>query len=115
MSERAAAARLAAIVLVLVGVGNVAFGVLALATALVRLTPPVAGTMIVLGLATAALGLLVGRGVRWATLAALVLFGTLFVVQAARAGIGDDPGSTIPSLITLTVVVVPLLVVQRGR
>lgn len=97
-------------VLGLLGLANVVVGVLALATGLVRLTPATAGSLLVLGVVTVALGVLVARAVRWATVLALVVFVGLFVAQAASGGGASGPA---PALVTLAVVVAPLVLALR--
>lgn len=109
------ATRVAGVVLLLVGGANIAFGVLSTATDLVRLAPPDAGLLAVLGVATVALGVLVLRGLRWAVNLALLVFGGLFVLQAARAATGGDVAGTAPALVVLALVVLPLLYARTRR
>lgn len=113
--EQRRAVRVAGVVLLLVGLANTAFGVLALTTDLVRLLPPDAGMLAALGVATAALGVLVLQGRRWAVTLALVVFGVLFVVQAVRAATAEDAAGSVPAMVTLALVVVPLLVARRRQ
>jgi|GEM_PF-6420509 len=95
----------------LLGVVNVAVGALAMVTGLVRLTPSTAGLLAVLGVVTVALGVLVARGVRWATGLALVVFVGLFVAQAGGGG-GGGPA---PALVTLAVVIALLVLALRAQ
>lgn len=109
--RRPAAPVVAGVVLGVVGLANVVVGVLAAVTGLVRLTPATAGTLAVLGLVTVALGVLVARRVRWATVLALVVFVGLFVTQAAAGG---DAAGPAPALVTLAVVIAPLVLALRS-
>lgn len=76
--------RLAGALLVVVGVLNLAFGVLSWLTEQVQLSTGVAGGLVTAGLVTAALGTLVWRGSRLATIIALTVFAMLLVFQLSE-------------------------------
>jgi hypothetical protein len=86
--------RLAGVLLVVIGGLNVGFGVANSLTDQLRLSPGVAGGLIVAGLVTAAVGVLVWRGNRAATVGALVVFVMLLLFQLSEvaADTGSDTG-----------------------
>ena len=108
--RRTGAARLAGVLLVLLGVTNVTLSAMALTGDAIRISDGTGLALGVLGLVTVVLGVLVFRGRRWAILAALVVFGGLFAIQL----FASSGGATTPALITLAVLVVPLLVALRA-
>ena len=94
----------------LVGVANVALGVLALATDRLRLDDPTSTALVVLGVLTLALGVLVAQGRRWAMVLAVVAFGGLFGIQA----FGASGGAPAPAVITLALVLLLLVLALRA-
>jgi hypothetical protein len=102
-------ARLAGGALAVVGALNLVLGVLSLTTDLVQLTPAVAGGLLTAGLLTAAVGALVWRGSRPATLVALTVFGILLVVRLGDLGAGGA-GDAGLGAVTLAVLVVVLAI-----
>lgn len=104
--------------LVLVGLVNASFGVLSLATDLVRLSPGAAGGLLVVGLLTVLLGVRVWQGSRLAAAVGLTAFGALLVLQlgdAAAGGTATGEGAG-PRLGVLAVLVIALgLAVRAGR
>jgi hypothetical protein len=86
---------------VLVGLANAVLGVLSLATDLTRLSSETAGVLLALGLATAVVGVFVWRGSRGALRVALVVFGTLFVLELVTAAVDGATGR----MVVLAVVV----------
>lgn len=87
----------------LLGLANVVFGVLSLATDLVRLSGGTARLLLALGLGTAVVGVFVWRGSRGALLGALVAFGLLLLLESVRPG--EDP---LGRVVVLAVVVAAL-------
>lgn len=87
------AARVAGVLLVLVGVLNVGFGVLSLASTAVRMGTGAAVALIVAGAVTAFAGWLVWGGNRSVAQIALVIFGWLLIAQTAdvMSHTGDIP------------------------
>jgi hypothetical protein len=83
------------VLLVLLGVANVVFGVFGLATDLVRLSRGTAGVLLALGLATAVVGVFVWRGSRGALRVALLVFGTLFVLEIVTAAVDGPTGRVV--------------------
>ena len=86
-------ARTAGGLVVLLGLANAVLGLLAMATDIILLSPGAAGGLLVLGLATIALGVMVVRGSKAAATAALTVFAILLVLQlgdAASGGTGAD-------------------------
>jgi hypothetical protein len=99
-------ARTAGGLVVLLGLANTVLGLLAMATDIILLSPGAAGGLLVIGLATIALGVMVLRGSRAAATAALTVFAILLVLQlgdAASGGTGAD-GAVGRSLVLLVVV-----------
>lgn len=112
------AAVLAGVLLSLVGLLNAMFGLASLTTDVVRLAPATAGALLVLGLVTAALGILIGRGSRAALTVALFTFGVLLVLQATDTLAGGREDSTgVPRLVVLALLVASLALARftRGR
>ena len=107
---RSAAARVAGVLLVLLGVMNLVLAGIALWTTMIRLSTATAVALGVLGLVTVVLGVFVARRRRWALVVSLVIFGVLFLVQAFAA----TGGGTAPALITLAVVLVPIVLALRA-
>lgn len=112
--------RLAGGLLVAVGAVNGVFGLLSLLSELVQLSPGVAGGLLVAGVVTAALGVLVWRGSRTATLVSLTVFGVLLVAQlpdllqgGSAEGVADHPARF--ALLGLIVAVLALAAVRLSR
>ncbi len=104
-------ARLAGALLILVGILNLGLGALSLVSDQVRLSADIAGGIVAAGLLTAAVGLLVARGSRLATMVALTVFGLLLVVQLvdlAQPG-GTAAGDTSASPLLRIVVLIALV------
>lgn len=99
--------RVAAGLLLVVGLTNAALAVLGLATDLIHLSPDVAGGLLVLGIATTAVGVLVWRGSRTALTLALVAFAALML---AEAGLSGTDGDALPRLVLLALLVATLAV-----
>jgi hypothetical protein len=101
-----------------VGVLNLAVGLLSLLTGFVRLSPAVSGGFVAVGLFTAAVGALVWRGSWPATVGALTIFAMLLVFQLtellAEAGEGAPAQSVAqdprPRLVVLGLLVAALAV-----
>lgn len=99
--------------MVLVGLANTAFGVLALATDLVRLSPPTSGGLLVAGVLTALTGMLVWDGSRLALALSLTVFVILLVLQLGDlAGSGADAAGVAPRLVVLGLLVASLALAQ---
>lgn len=103
--------------MVFLGLANATFGVLALTTDMVRLSPTTSGGLLVAGVLTALTGILVWGGSRLALALALTVFVILLVLQ-----IGDLAGSSgpldtglTPRLVVLTLLVAALATAQLRR
>lgn len=99
--------RIAAGLLLAVGLVNAALAVLGLATDLIHLSPDVAGALLVLGAVTTIVGVFVWRGSRVALSLALVVFAALMLVEATRSG---TDGGALPRLVLLALLVATLAV-----
>lgn len=99
--------RIAAGLLLVVGLTNAALAVLSLATDLIHLSPDVAGGLLVLGIVTTVVGTLVWRGSRTALTVALVAFAALML---AEASLGGTDGDALPRLVLLALLVATLAV-----
>jgi peptidoglycan/LPS O-acetylase OafA/YrhL len=89
------ATRVAAVVLVLVGLANAGLAATSLASDAIRMSPGAAGSLLVLGLLTAVAGALVWSGSRLALLLALLVFVALLVAQVVEvsvSGVGTAGG-----------------------
>lgn len=84
--------RLAGGSVIVVGLLNLVVGVLALTTGLVRISAGAAGGFLAVGLAMLAIGALVWRGNRAATIGGFALFVALLLLQVGQAV--TDPGRT---------------------
>jgi hypothetical protein len=84
--------RLAGALLVLVGGLNVALGLMSLLTDQIHLSPGIAGGLVTAGLVTAAVGALVWRGNRLATILAFTVFAMLLLYQLSEV-IADNAAS----------------------
>ena len=91
--------------MILLGLANAAFAVLAFTTDLVRLAPATAGALLVLGVATAAGGILVWRGSRAAVTVALTVFGLLLIAQLGEVLPGEEQSGPAPRRVVLGVLV----------
>lgn len=100
-------ARLAAALLLVVGITNSGLAVLSLATDLIHLSPDVAGGLLVLGLVTAVVGVFVWRGSRVALSLALAVFAALLLAETAGSG---AEGAAIPRRVMLALLVATLAV-----
>ncbi|MEX0835549.1 MAG: hypothetical protein WD010_05630 [Nitriliruptor sp.] len=116
--------RIAAVLVIVVGVLNLVLGLVSLLTDQIRLSDGIAGGLVVAGLVTAAVGTLVWRANRLATVAALTVFTMLLVYQLSEvaAGGGDTAGALASQptarLAVLAVLVLVLSVAawrQRGQ
>jgi peptidoglycan/LPS O-acetylase OafA/YrhL len=99
--------RIAAGLLLVVGLTNAALAVLSLATDLIHLSPDVAGGLLVLGAVTTVVGVFVWRGSRVALSLALVAFGALMLAEATRSGTDDG---ALPRLVLLALLVATLAI-----
>lgn len=95
--------------LILVGLANATFGVLGLATDIVRLTTTTSGALLAAGVATSAGGVLIWRGSPAALTTALTVFGLLLIAQFEDATDGSSGhGAAAPRLIVLAILVAVL-------
>lgn len=114
-TARAWPARTAGGLLVLLGLVNAVLGLLAMASDLILLSPGAAGGLLVLGLTTTALGVMVLRGSRAATTAALTVFAVLLVLQLGDAAAGgSDADGAMGRSVVLVVIVAALAWARRS-
>jgi hypothetical protein len=113
VTDRDPSSQVAGFLVMAVGLLNLGFGVLSLATDQIRLSAGVAGGLVVAGLVTVSLGALVWRGSRNAAILATTVFAMLLVFQVSESLVSDDTAAAgavvddpTPRLIILGVLVV---------
>jgi hypothetical protein len=106
--------RLAGALITLVGVLNLAVAVLGLTTGLVRLSPAATGGFVAVGLLVTAVGVLVWRGNRAATILAFAIFAALLIVQIPTLFGDPDPSATQADQPLARAAVLALLTVATG-
>lgn len=102
-------ARVAGGLVIAVGTTNAVLGIISLTSDAINLSPGAGGGLLVLGLVTVALGVLVWRRSRAATVTALTIFGLLLVVQVgAIASAGQVAADSVPPIVVLAALVLAL-------
>ena len=113
------AARVAGGLVILLGAANVVLGVISLVTDLIRLSGAAGGWLVALGVVTAAVGVLVGRGVEPALWGATLVLGGLLLLDVSvllSDGAGGGVGARVAVLGVTTAALIAALVARpRGR